>query len=392
MLKEKLLSQATAIFDEVVAFRRHLHSHPELSFQEKETSSYIREVLDQWKVAYDYPVGGEGIVAKIQGKHPSSRHFALRADMDALPISEQTNAPYQSKNPGVMHACGHDVHSACLLGAIKLLHANSSDWEGTVTCVFQPAEEKLPGGASLMLKDGLFSTEKPEGIFGQHVFPELSAGKVGFFPGPYMASTDELYFTINGKGGHGAKPDQVIDPVLIAAHVVVALQQIPSRRSSPMMPVVLSIGKVVADGATNIIPSKVTMEGTFRTFDESLRTESHHHIESLVKGIAQSMGGDAEVEIRRGYPVVNNDVSLTHRAIDAAKNLLGEENVVALERRTTAEDFAYYTQVMPGCFYRLGTAGENGMHQFGVHHPQFDIEEKAMSTGVALMAWLAMQV
>lgn len=392
MLKEKLLSDAEAVYKEVVQYRRHFHSHPELSFQEKETALYIRNVLDSWGVSYQYPVGGEGIVAKVHGKNPESRQYALRADMDALPIDEKTGAEYASLNKGVMHACGHDVHTASLLGTVKLLLMNKEDWEGSVTCIFQPAEEKLPGGASLMLKDGLFSDRKPQGIFGQHVYPELSYGKVGFCAGSYMASTDELYFTIHGKGGHAAKPDQVIDPILIASHVIIALQQIVSRRSNPMMPVVLSIGKVIADGATNVIPSKVLLEGTFRTFDEQHREQSHAQIIELVNGICASMGGRADIEIRKGYPVVYNDELLTTRAVHLAKDLLGEENVVNLERRTTAEDFAYYTQVMPGCFYRLGTQGENGQYAFGVHHPQFDIEEKAMITGVALMAWLAMQV
>lgn len=388
-MKEQIQQLAKQYAQEFIEMRRHIHAHPELSFQEVETAAFVRKKLDSWGIEYTAQVGGEGVVAIVKGNNPSSRSVALRGDMDALPIEEKTGVEYQSKNIGIMHACGHDVHTTCLLGAAKILNELKGHWNGTLTLVFQPAEEKLPGGASIMLKDGLFSKEKPEKMLAQHVFPELPVGKVGITPGAYMASSDELYITVKGKGGHGAKPDHAVDPVLIASHLIIALQQVVSRWSNPITPSVLTIGKVIANGATNVIPSEVTMEGTFRTFDENWRSDAHQRMIALAKGLVEGMGGTVEFRVERGYPVVYNDPEVTAVSRKIAEDYLGKDNVVTLERRATAEDFAYFSQVVPGCFYRLGTASENGDNRFSVHHPQFNIDEKAIELGMGLMAYMA---
>lgn len=389
MIEQKVKELAAQWSGEIVGIRRHFHAHPELSYHEKETSQMVREKLEEWGISYRYPIGGEGICATIKGKNPDKRRIALRGDMDALPITEETAVEYKSTVPGVMHACGHDVHTACLLGAAKIIHALRDEFEGTVDLVFQPAEEKLPGGASLMLRDGLFETDKPGSIYGQHVFPELKAGQLGFAAGPYMASTDEIYITVKGKGGHGAKPDNTIDPVLISAHLIVALQQVVSRWTNPILPAVLSFGKVMANGATNIIPQEVRIEGTFRTFEEQWRKEAHERMIRLAKGLAEGMGGEVDFDIVVGYPVVYNDPAITKRARKKAVKYVGKENVFDLQPRATAEDFAYFSQAMPGCFFRLGTASDNGENRYSVHHPKFNIDESAMALGMGFMAYLA---
>lgn len=391
-LPQKIRELAEANFAEVLAMRRHLHMHPELSYKEIETASFVAAQLRRLGLEVTTGIGGNGLTAFIKGLNPDSRLVALRADMDALPIREQNEVEYTSKHEGVMHACGHDVHTASLLGAAMILNELRDQFEGTVQLVFQPAEEVLPGGASLMLKDGVFADRMPQAIIGQHVYPELPAGKIGLKPGVYMASADELYVTVKGRGGHGAKPERNIDPVLIASHLIVALQQVVSRWSSPTMPSVLSFGKVIANGATNIIPSEVKLEGTFRTFDEKWRKEAHERMIALADGLVKGMGGEVDFRIEVGYPVLKNDESLTIRARELAIEYLGSENVVDLDVRMTAEDFAYFGHQMPGCFYRLGTASsKDDSKSFSVHHPRFDIDEKALKTGMGLMAWLAVQ-
>jgi len=373
-------------FEAIKAIRRHIHQYPELSFEEVNTSDFIKSQLRKHGISFSENWVKTGILAEIRGKN--NQITALRADMDALPIQEENNCSYASVNKGIMHACGHDVHSASMLGAAIILQELKDALPNTVQFVFQPGEEKLPGGAKLMLEADIFRI-KPKAILAQHVYPSLPAGKVGFKAGQYMASTDEIYITITGKGGHGAMPHQVIDPVIIAAQVLIALQQVSSRFASPLIPTVLSFGKVIANGATNVIPEKVFLEGTFRTFDEEWRSRAHEHIVKIATDVAQAFGGLSLVEIRKGYPSLFNNEVLTTNCQKEAEYYLGKENVVALEQRMTAEDFAWFAQEMPACFYRLGTAGLNGAYSSGVHTNTFDIEEKALETGMGLMAWLA---
>ncbi|MEJ6681802.1 MAG: M20 family metallopeptidase [Flavobacteriales bacterium] len=384
---EKIKHRIKGLEAELLEIRRHIHAHPELSFEEVETAKYISAALTRHNVEHKTGIAGTGILAIINPE--KTNRIALRADIDALPILEESGASYASKNAGIMHACGHDVHTTCALGAAIVLNEFKEEINGRVEIIFQPGEEKLPGGASLVLGEKAFGDVLPLAILGQHVFPELEVGKVGFRHGIYMASTDELFFTIKGKGGHGAMPHKNIDPVVVAAEIICALQLISSRRSNPIIPTVLSIGKVEAKGATNVIPNEVKMEGTFRTLDEDWRYEAHGLIKQTAEGIAGAHGAKAEVEIRIGYPFLTNDVAVTEEAIIAAKEYLGEENVVKLDVRMTAEDFAYYSQVMPACFYRLGTASADGSNSFGVHNSTFNIDESALFIGAGLMAYQA---
>jgi amidohydrolase len=311
--------------------------------------------------------------------------------MDALEIFEDNRVPYKSLIDGKMHACGHDAHMASLLGTLIILQSVREEFEGTVKFLFQPSEEKFPGGASVMIEEGVLENPRPDGIFGQHVFPELDAGKVGFKAGKYMASTDEIYLTVKGKGGHGGIPHQAIDAVLIAANIIVSLQQLVSRKANPTIPTVLSFGRVIADGRTNILPNEVHIDGTLRTFDEAWRKTMHQEIEKMARGIAQSMGGDCETRISHGYPFVYNNEALTNRALGYAIELLGKDHVVELDIRMTAEDFSYYGQIIPGCFYRLGIRNEVKNIISNLHSSTFDIDESSLRTGMALMAWLAIK-
>ena len=378
-------------YEEVLSVRRHIHANPELSFEEFETASFICEKLDQHGIKYQNEIVKTGIVATIDGLEPDKKTIALRADMDALPIMEKNEVDYASKNPGKMHACGHDVHSSSLLGAAIILNELCDKWTGRIQFVFQPGEEKIPGGASLMLKEGIFDNSNTKAIIGQHVYPELEAGKVGFKSGQYMASADEIYLNVIGKGGHAALPHKVVDPVLISSHIIVALQQLVSRMAKPGIPTVLSFGKIVGQGATNVIPDQVSIEGTFRTVDESWRSEAHKEMQRIANGIAESMGGKCDLEIRLGYPCLVNDDLLTEQSKNAAKKYLGESNVVDLEARMTSEDFAFYTHHMPGCFYRLGTGNKEKGIEAPVHNAHFNIDESALKIGMGLMAWLAIQ-
>jgi amidohydrolase len=389
-MKEKIKHLAHQHLNDVISMRRHLHANPELSYEEFETAKFVESKLKEFGIACSSGIAGTGITATIEGVNPTSRLIALRADMDALPIIEENDAPYKSTNTGVMHACGHDVHTSSLLGAALILQQLRNEWEGTVQLIFQPAEELLPGGASLMIKAGIFDKKMPNNIFGQHVFPELPAGKVGFKSGRYMASTDEIYVTVKGKGGHGAKPDRNIDPVLISAHLIVALQQVVSRWANPATPTVLSFGKVIANGATNIIPNEVHLEGTFRTFDENWRYDAHTRMKDLANQLVKSMGGEVDFRIEVGYPVLYNNEELTVKAKSLAIEYLGSDHVEDLELRMTAEDFAYYSHHMPACFYRLGTASpKDDSKSYAVHNSRFDIDENALEVGMGLMAWLA---
>ena len=390
MIKDKIQQIAKSIFNDVVANRRHLHSHPELSFHEVETSAFVAKHLDSLGLTYER-MADNGLVALLKGEKPSDEVIALRADMDALPITEANDVPYKSQNAGVMHACGHDVHTSSLLGVASILTELKSEFGGTIKLIFQPAEEKLPGGASLMIKEGVLENPKPSAVIGQHVMPLIDAGKVGFRAGKYMASTDELYVTVKGKGGHGAQPQQNIDPVIITAHMLTALQQIVSRFSDPKSPCVLSFGKVIANGATNVIPNEVYLEGTFRTMDEEWRTEAHVRMKKMAEGLVESMGGTVDFNIVKGYPYLINEPVLTNNVRGFAEAYLGKENVLDLDIWMAAEDFAYYSQVADSCFYRLGTRNESRGITSSVHTPTFDVEEIALETSVGLMAYLAVK-
>ncbi|MHC2990869.1 N-acyl-L-amino acid amidohydrolase [Pontibacter sp. HJ8] len=389
-LDQKIKDLAKAYSTDTVGIRRHIHANPELSFEEYNTAAYVEQVLQSYGLETTR-VAETGVVALIKGRNADRKTIALRADLDALPIVEQNQVEYKSRKEGVMHACGHDVHTASLLGAARILQELSGEFEGTVKLIFQPGEEKFPGGASVMIKEGVLQQPEPAGILGQHVFPMLPAGKVGFRSGMYMASADEIYITVKGKGGHAALPELNVDPVLISAHLIVALQQIVSRHASPKIPTVLSFGNIEARGATNVIPNEVKLEGTFRTMDEAWRKEAHKRIRKLAEGLCESMGGSCDIDIKYGYPFLKNEPGLTGRAREAAQAYLGVENVVDLDLWMGAEDFAYYSQEVAACFYRLGTRNEARGITSGVHTPTFDVEESALETGSGLMAWLAVQ-
>lgn len=388
-LKTKIEKLANQYFPEIVNIRRHIHQHPELSFEEYETSGFITRKLDEYGIAYKNNYVKTGIIGTITGKNPGKKTIALRADMDALPVTEQNDVPFKSVNTGVMHACGHDVHTSSLLGTARILNEIRNEWEGTVLLIFQPGEEKLPGGAKLMIEEGALDNPKPDIVIGQHVLPGLEAGKVGFKSGMYMASTDEIYITVKGKGGHAAMPHQLIDPVVIASHIIVALQQIVSRQANTLIPSVLSFGKIEAKGATNVIPNEVKIEGTFRTFNETWRINAHKKIIKLAQSVAEGMGGDCEINIMSGYPFLVNNEEVTEKSIRMTKQILGDKNVVDLDIRMTAEDFAYYSQKYPSTFYRLGIMDKNGNLSSSLHSPTFNIDESALETGMKTMAWLA---
>jgi amidohydrolase len=389
-LLKQVKEKAKANHGYIVSLRRHLHQHPELSFKEFQTQAFVEHKLREMGIIEIEHIAGTGLVALIKGKNASKKTIALRGDMDALPITELNDVAYKSQNEGVMHACGHDVHTSSLLGAAMILNDLKNEFEGTVKLLFQPGEEQLPGGASLMIREGALTNPKPATIIGQHVMPLIDAGKIGFREGLYMASTDELYVIVKGKGGHGAMPHLNIDPVLISAHIITALQSVVSRRANPIIPSVLSFGKIIANGATNVIPNEVKMEGTFRTLDENWRKEAHTLIVKTATQIAESMGGSCEFEVRHGYPFLHNDIETTRRAKQYATEYVGAENIVDLDIWMAAEDFAYYSQEMPACFYRLGTRNEAKGIVSSVHTPTFDIEESALELSTGLMAWIAL--
>ena len=390
MLKDKITYLANQIHSDVVANRRHLHANPELSFHEYETCAYVAQKLDELGIEYK-KMANTGLVALIKGAKQSDAVVALRADMDALPIVEANDVVYKSKNPGVMHACGHDVHTSSLLGTAKILTELKNEFGGTVKLIFQPAEEKLPGGANMMIKEGVLENPKPDAVLGQHVMPLIESGKVGFRSGKYMASTDEIYVTVHGKGGHGAQPQQNIDPVLITSHIIIALQQIISRVADPKTPSVLSFGKVIANGATNVIPNEVYLEGTFRTMDEDWRAKAHEKMKKMAEGIAEAMGGSCDFNIVRGYPFLINEEVLTADARAYAEDYLGKENVLDLDIWMAAEDFAYYSQVSDACFYRLGTGNVSRGITSSVHTPTFDVDEDSLRLSTGLMTYIALK-
>ncbi|HEX5167917.1 MAG TPA: M20 family metallopeptidase [Cyclobacteriaceae bacterium] len=389
-LLDKIKSLSKEYSNEVVEMRRHIHANPELSYQEFSTAEYVASQLNSFGIEAE-GIAATGIIAEIEGKNPASKVIALRADMDALPILEANDVPYKSKNAGVMHACGHDVHTSSLLGTAKILNALKGEFDGTVRLLFQPGEEKNPGGASYMIRDGALENPRPSSIIGQHVFPLLPVGKIGFREGMYMASADEIYLRVIGKGGHGASPDLAIDPIVIASHIIIGLQQIISRNANPRQPTVLTFGNIIGKGATNIIPDEVNIAGTFRAMNEEWRNSALEKIKKMAESIAEGMGGKCEVNISRGYPYLENNPELTRRIRDAATEYVGKENVLDIDITLGAEDFAYYSQVIPAAFYRLGTRNEvKGITSY-VHTPTFNIDEDALTISTGLMAWMAIK-
>ena len=387
---EALRRDAEALEQTLVSDRRHLHQNPELSFEEVQTSAFVQDRLRDLNIPFTAGIGGYGVVANLQGHRPGPV-VALRADMDALPIQEANDVPYASKVPGVMHACGHDVHTASLLGVAALLRSRTQEFSGTVRFLFQPAEEKLPGGASLMIRDGALANPVPQAIYGQHVMPLLPAGTVGFRSGRYMASADEIRLTIRGKGGHAAMPHLNTDSVLIASHIVVALQQVVSRRANPTLPSVLSFGHIIGEGAYNVLPNDVRLRGTFRTMDETWRAQAHALIREIASGTASAMGAICDVEIDRGYPMLFNHPEPTALARSTAEAYLGPQQVVDLDLWMAAEDFAFYAQEIPASFYRLGTRNEAKGWVSSVHTSTFDVDESALPLGAGLMAAIALE-
>jgi amidohydrolase len=394
---ELIKSKAKFLFPRVQQIRRHIHTHPELSFQEFNTSAFIVAALQEHGIEYTSGIVKTGIVATIKGKNPDKKIIALRADMDALPITEKNEVAYKSKNEGVMHACGHDVHTACLLGAAMILNELRSEWEGTVKLIFQPGEEVLPGGAKLMIEEGILENSVPERIIAQHVFPAMPAGKVGFREGMYMASTDEIHITIHGKGGHAAMPAEYVNPLLAASRIVLRLDEHFMRTAHKdekgnTIPCVLAFGKIVADGATNVIPEVVELKGTFRTMNETWREKAHQQLSQLIDAVCAETGTSATLRIEKGYPFLVNDPETTKLCRTAAIQYLGPENVEELPLRMTAEDFAWFSQRLPACFYRLGTGNLSKGITSGVHTPIFDIDETALEIGSGLMAWTCYQL
>jgi hippurate hydrolase len=386
MIAERIRQLASAYAADTIAIRHHLHAHPELSYKEFETSKFIQQKLDSLGIPYQI-MAGTGVVALIEGKVPDSRVVALRADIDALPILEENKVPYRSLNEGVMHACGHDVHTSCLLGAARILQETKNEWTGTVKLIFQPGEERNPGGASILIKEGVLDNPKPSLIVGMHVNPQLETGKLSFRGGKVMASADELYITVKGKGGHAAAPHQTTDVILVASHLVVALQQVVSRNNNPFSPSVLSICSFNGGHTTNVIPNEVKLMGTFRAMDESWRMKAHGLIRQIVQSVSLGMGAEIDLHIDIGYPCVYNDEKLHPIAMAKAAEFMGQEQVEETELRMGAEDFGYYSQKIPGCFFRLGTGNINRGITSGVHTPSFDIDENAIEIGMSMMAY-----
>ncbi len=385
----KIKELAESIFDEVVSIRRHLHKNPELSFKEHETSAYIKSILKSWDIPFTEDIADTGIVVLLKGNNSELKTVALRCDFDALPILEQNDIDYCSLNKGVMHACGHDAHTASLLGVIKILDTLSQEWEGNVKFIFQPAEEQYPGGAKQMIKEGVLENPTVEKMFGQHVFPDLEVGKVGFCPGKYMASADEIYITITGIGGHAALPEIYNSPIIAAAKLITSLEDhfLPYRD----IPSVFAIGFVQAKGSCNVIPESIELKGTFRTIDEKFRDLAHIQMQEIANMMAKECNIDVIFEICKGYPSLHNDELLTNRAITSAKEYMGIGNVIDLSLRMTAEDFAYYCAEVPSCFYRLGTANKAKGITHGLHTSRFNIDEKSLKIGMGLMAYLAIK-
>ena len=391
ILKEKIRLLANSYLPEHIEIRHHLHAHPELSYVEFKTSSYIQEQLKLIGIPF-VVMAKTGVIGIIQGKNPEKKIIALRGDIDALPIKEANDVSYKSTVDGVMHACGHDVHTTCLLGAAKILYTLKDEWEGTIKLIFQPGEERNPGGASILIREGVLENPKPQAIFGLHVHPQLEVGKLSFRGGQVMASADEIFITVKGKGGHAAAPQLTTDTILLASHVIVALQQVISRNNNPLSPSVLSICSIQGGFTTNVIPDEVKLMGTFRAVDEGWRKKAHGLIRNIAESIVHGMGGEIDMKIDIGYPSVFNHEGLNGLARKLAEDYMGSENIQTTEMRMGAEDFGYYSEKIPGCFYRLGVGNKAKGIASGVHTPTFNIDEDAIAIGMGMMAWLGSSI
>lgn len=387
MLKQKIQLLSEKYFARVIEIRRHIHAHPELSWQETETSKLIAEELMRCGIGVQTKVAVNGVVGILSGKNPGSRCIALRADMDALPISEQNEVSYCSRNEGVMHACGHDVHTANLLGVAMILSELKTEINGTIKFIFQPSEEKIPSGAEAMIQAGVLQNPQVDKIFGLHVSPEIEAGHFGFCAGKFMASSDEIYLTVNGKGGHAARVEEIKNPLLIAAEILLELRML----SNPQVPVVLSFGKIEGKGATNVVPDKVEIAGTLRCFDEMLRKQIHQQIAFLCERVAEKYLTHCDIYVLKGYPVLVNNVDTTISAKQATIEYLSDKKVLDIPPRMGSEDFAYYTHQVPSCFYRLGVGNKKKGIVSGLHTSTFNVDEEALKESIGLMSWLALQ-
>ena len=389
-MQSKIKNIVDASLKKIVSWREHLHAHPELSFQEVNTSAFVASNLEELGIPYQNGIAGTGLVALIKGRNPEKQCIALRADLDALPIHEENEVPYKSQKQGVMHACGHDVHTTCLLGAAIVLNQLKNEFEGTIKLIFQPGEERLPGGASMMINEGVLENPKVDKILALHVYPSMDVGKVGFKPGLYMAACDELYLTVKGKGGHAALPNAYNNPVMLISHLLPKLETYLTSISDSTSPYILAFGKLQAEGETNVIPEFAKADGTLRTMDEEWRTSIHKKLKSFVSEFLAINNAEGELQIIKGYPCLKNDETLTKNCMQSAKDYLGTENVESMDVRLTAEDFSFFSQKIPACFFRLGVRNEDLGIVHGLHHPKFDIDKNALKFGAGLMAYITL--
>lgn len=389
-LKQALRAYSQEIWPDIVTFREHLHANPELSFEEHETMAFVTKELKRLDIPYTDQIAGTGVIGFIRGKHlADTPHVVLRADLDALPIQEANEAAYKSTVDGKMHACGHDFHTANLLGVARILKHFEDDLSHPVQLLFQPGEEKAPGGASLMIAQGALKHSPVKGIYGLHVFPEFPAGKVGFKQGLYMASCDEIHIEITGKGGHAAMPHQCIDPIQAGLTTIQTLQSQLYKLCDPKIPMVLSFGVFKAEGATNVIPSTASIKGTFRTMDEEWRAKALKKMQAICKGISEATGANVALNIVKGYPYLENNPELTEELQLKAVDCLGKDNVAELPIRLTAEDFSYYSHEVPACFFRVGVRNDELGIVHGVHNPKFDVDPQALLTSMQVMSLTA---
>lgn len=368
-----------------------LHQNPELSYKEFETQQLVINQLKKIGIVDIKKMANTGVVALIHGAEEGDC-IALRADMDALPIHETNEVEYKSKNDGIMHACGHDFHTANLLGVAQILFELKSKFKGTFKLIFQPGEEKNPGGASIMIAEGILENPQVKQALALHVFPALQAGQVGFYKGLYMASCDEVYVTITGKGGHAATPQLINNPIYPMSELILSTQKINEEATSNNIEHVLTFGKIEANGATNIVPQTIKIHGTFRSKNETWRASVHQKLNDLADTIAKKHSVSIDMKIAIGYPCLVNDIALTTQIEKYTKELLGEACIQTLEKRMTSEDFAFFSQKIPVCYYRIGTASANGGNAHNVHTSDFDIEKSAMKIALKSMSYAAIQL